>query len=175
MLQGNRSFNQCARSHATEVRRSKRSSSNRQWKSMPPRDRSRSSCHRNISRRPPSARDQSSPSRANTALNKGKMLAQLKRRIANKLLVPIFTGCSHHAERNSHNALKRFSPKPERARMHSCSLCCLPLPAVLWQDNVLSLVADCFIITWLFCSRSLSPKFHRRAFRLLDYDIMLGW
>ena len=38
-----------------------------------------------------------------------------------------------------------------------------------------NLVTDCSALTWLFRSRNLSPKLHRWALRLAEYDIVLRW
>ena len=38
-----------------------------------------------------------------------------------------------------------------------------------------SLVTDCSALIWLFRSRSFSPKLHRWALRLVEYDIVLRW
>ena len=38
-----------------------------------------------------------------------------------------------------------------------------------------TLVTDCSALTWLFRSRNLSPKLHRLALRLAEYDIVLRW
>ena len=37
------------------------------------------------------------------------------------------------------------------------------------------LITDCSALTWLFRSRNLSPKLHRWALRLAEYDIVLRW
>ena len=38
-----------------------------------------------------------------------------------------------------------------------------------------NLITDCPALTWLFRSRNLSPKLHRWALRLAEYDIVLRW
>ena len=38
-----------------------------------------------------------------------------------------------------------------------------------------NLITDCSALTWLFRSRNLSPKLHRWALRLAEYDIVLRW
>ena len=38
-----------------------------------------------------------------------------------------------------------------------------------------SLVTDCSALTWLFRSRDFSPKLHRLALLLTEYDIVLQW
>ena len=38
-----------------------------------------------------------------------------------------------------------------------------------------TLVTDCSALTWLFKSRDLSPKLHRWALRLMEYDFVLQW
>ena len=38
-----------------------------------------------------------------------------------------------------------------------------------------TLVTDCSALTWLFRSRELSPKLHRWALRLMEYDMELRW
>ena len=36
-------------------------------------------------------------------------------------------------------------------------------------------MTDCSALTWLFRSRDLSPKLHRWALRLMEYDMELRW
>ena len=38
-----------------------------------------------------------------------------------------------------------------------------------------NLITDCSALAWLFRSRNLSPKLHRWALRLAEYDIVLRW
>ena len=38
-----------------------------------------------------------------------------------------------------------------------------------------NLITDCSALTWLFRSRNLSPKLHRWALRLAEYDRVLRW
>ena len=44
----------------------------------------------------------------------------------------------------------------------------------LWGRRV-TLITDCSTRTWLFKSQTLSPKLHRWALRLMEYDMDLQW
>ncbi|CAM9901154.1 unnamed protein product, partial [Sphacelaria rigidula] len=44
----------------------------------------------------------------------------------------------------------------------------------LWGREF-TLVTDSSALTWLFRSQNLSPKFHRWALRLMEYDMVLKW
>ena len=44
----------------------------------------------------------------------------------------------------------------------------------LWA-RPFTLVTDCPALTWLFRSQDLSPKLHRWALRLMEYDMTLHW
>lgn len=44
----------------------------------------------------------------------------------------------------------------------------------LWGRKF-TLVTDCSALTWLFKSRNLSPKLHRWALRLMEFDMCLEW
>lgn len=44
----------------------------------------------------------------------------------------------------------------------------------LWGRKF-TLVTDCSALTWLFKSQNLSPKLHRWALRLMEYDMDLQW
>ena len=46
--------------------------------------------------------------------------------------------------------------------------------AYVWGRK-LTLITDCSALTWLFKSRDLSSKLHRRAFRLVEYNMDLQW